>query len=625
VVLKRHLCVVGMMPHAPGEQLSTPWGDASLRWMLDPNAKQSFATFWRETTGGLIEITGDVFGWFTVESAELVAAIQTPNRDNNAQALCDVAIQNGVNVGGFAGVVFMVSGRAIGAGAASVRVDGRLIPCAFLDDRGEHSFIAHEIGHLVDMDHPFRLGWVNPNGPLFGEYGTPHDIMSALTFGGYPVTRPVPIEASSGINAVANLWNMGGPGVSMATLWRYLPGFPAPQPWMELLPAGAGPTKLTLNRPSVDGLRLAVMPTRAGDGWWTVEYRPALEWDVGFHFNSSDITNSPGLVIHRLRDIGTASAGPTFPLVRKVTYEATIPLPSAGDDDWSNGQFAVRVLEQLGGSVRVMVGETLPNAPAAQMELLFGPGLETSTPSAEQVDLVLAGPTCSRARVGTQTITNEYSILVAMASTGFTKPRFDFKLNGRAFGVTSELGAPPQIGSDVIQANISEPTGYNKVQSVTRPIGLQWGIEGNQFQVLLPSGDGTYEVSLEAIVTEGAAGASPLQASATDSVKVETKRITLSDQGHDAESQCLSFLIQKGLQEHPPFPTDPIGPIAFPPDWQVLDAVELATGLKTLFKLKVLNSTLAAAPIDQAAEQLGVLPQTLFHVVKMLVPIDSPQ
>jgi hypothetical protein len=623
VVLQRHLCVVGMMPHAPGEQLSSPWGDASLRWMVDPNARQSFATFWRETTAGLIEITGDAFGWFTIESAELVAAIQTPNRDQNAQALCDVAVQNGINVGGFAGVAFVVAGRAIGAGAAMVRVDGRRIPCAFLDDRGEHSFIAHEIGHVVGMDHPFRLGWVNPNGPLFGEYGTPHDIMSGLTFGGFPVTRPVPIEASSGINAVAKLWNMGGPGVSMATLWRYLPGFPAPQPWVEMLPPGAGPTKLTLNRPGVDGLRLAVMPTRAGDGWWTVEYRPAIDWDVGLDFDSSDITNSPGLAIHRLRDVGTAAAGATFPLIKRVTYEATLPVPSSGDDDWTNGQFAVRVLEDLGGSVRVMVGETLPDTAAARMEVLHGGGLETSTPNAQQVDLPLAGPTCGRARVGTQTIVNEYTVLVTIESTGFARPQFDFKLNGRTFGVTSELGAPPQTGVDVIQADIIEPTAFNTVQAVTRAVALQWGIDGHQFQVLLPPGDGTYTVTLDAVVSEGAAGAPPRQASATESVTVETKRITLSDEGNDAESECLSFLIAKGLQEQPPFPPDPIGPIAFPPDWQALDAVELATGLKTLFKLNVQNSTLAAGSIDQAAAQLGVLPQTLFHVVKLLVPVTG--
>ena len=124
-------------------------------------------------------------------------------------------------------------------------------------------------------------------------------------------------------------------------------------------------------------------------------------------------------------------------------------------------------------------------------------------------------------------------------------------------------------------------------------------------------------MTLEAVVSEGAAGAPARQASASESVTVETKRITLSDEGNDAESQCLSFLIAKGLQEQPPFPPDPIGPIAFPPDWQALDAVELATGLKTLFKLNVQNSTLAAGSIDQAAAQLGVLPQTLFHVVKL--------
>lgn len=620
MVLERQLCVIGMIPHAPGEQVSTLWDDASLRWMLDGTARQSFSTFWRDTTAGLVRITGEPFGWFVIESAELVAAINTDDRNRNAQALCDVAIDNGIDVGAFDGAVFMVGGRAIGAGEASVRVDDRRVPCAFLDDRGEHSFIAHEIGHVVGMNHPFRLGWVNPHGPLFGEYGAPHDIMSALTFGDYRVTRAVPIEASSGINAAAKLWAMGGPGVSMATLWRYLPGFPAPQPWMEMLPPGAGPTLLTLNRPAVDGLRLAAMPTRAGDGWWTVEYRPAIDWDAGFAFNSDDIANSPGLVVHRLRDVGTAAAGPTFPLIKKVTYEATIPLPSAGDNDWDNGQFAVRVVEELHGSARVMIGETLPNTPAARIKTIAGPGLETSTPNAELVDLVLAGPTCNRARFNSQTITNEYTVLVEVASTGFIKPSFEFSMNGTPFGATSTLGALPQIGSGVIQATITEPTGFQTAQTVARAVFLQWGIEDNKLQVLLPPGDGTYEVSVEATVTETEMGVSPIQASARDSAKVETRRITLSEDGSDAETQCLRFLIEKGLQEHPPVPPDPIGPIAVPPDWGLLDAVELATELKKLFKLKFVNSSLASVPITDAAEQLGVHPQVLFSVVKMLLP-----
>ena len=624
MVVKRHLCVIGMIPHALGEQLSTPWGDASLAWMLDGNSAQSIASFWRDTTAALVDISGEAFGWFIVESSDLVAAIQTTDRNKNAQALCDVAIQNGINVGAFDGVVFMVGGRAVGAGKASVRVDDRLIPCAFLDDRGEHSFIAHEVGHTVGMDHPFRLGWVNPFGPLFGEYGPPHDIMSALTFGTYPVTRPVPIETSSGINVTAKFWDMGGPGVSMATLWRYLPGFPALQPWMEILPAGSGATKLTLNRPAVDGLRLAVMPTRAGDGWWTVEYRPAMDWDVGFTFDSADITNSPGLVVHRLRDIGLASDGPDFPLIKKVTYEATIPLPSAGDNDWDNGQFAVRVLEELHGSVRVMIGETLPDARAARMKVLAGPGLETITPNAEQVDLVLTGPTCGRGTFNTQTITNDYSIGVEVSSTGFTKPTFVFLINGKTLGVVSELGAPPQLGADVIQADITEPTGHNKAQAVTRTVGVQWGIDGNQLGVALTPGDGTYEVSVEAVVAESTSGMSPLRASAKDSVKVETKRITLSSEGSDAESQCLSFLIQKGLQEHSPVPLDPIGPVVFPADWRVLNSLDLATAVKRLFKLKVVNPSLAAPPAAVAAEQLGVNPQDLFNVAKQLIAVDSP-
>jgi hypothetical protein len=182
-LLTRRVCVVGLVPHAPGEQLSTPIGDGGLRWLFDQNASGSIVRFWRDSTGGLVDLRSDVFGWFTAESAELVSAIQTSDRNRNAQAACDVALDAGVPIGSYDGLVMMIGGRAVGAGAAGVRVDDRLIPCAFLDDVGQHDFMCPEIGHVIGMDHSFRPSWTNP-GLLYGEYGDAYDVMSARTYGG---------------------------------------------------------------------------------------------------------------------------------------------------------------------------------------------------------------------------------------------------------------------------------------------------------------------------------------------------------------------------------------------------------------------------------------------------------
>jgi hypothetical protein len=56
MAVKRRRCAIGMIPHAPGEPLSTPWGDASLPWLLDGTAAQSIASSWRDTTAGLVDI-----------------------------------------------------------------------------------------------------------------------------------------------------------------------------------------------------------------------------------------------------------------------------------------------------------------------------------------------------------------------------------------------------------------------------------------------------------------------------------------------------------------------------------------------------------------------------------------
>ncbi len=123
------------------------------------------------------------------------------------------------------------------------------------------------------MDHSFRPSWYNP-GYTYGEYGDPCDIMSARTFGGYHVTHAVPFDPSADIAESATLWTECGPGVATATLWRYLPGYPAIPPWAVLVPGGTW-TEVMLEEASVlpGGTRLAVM-AEDGGGWWTGRVPP---------------------------------------------------------------------------------------------------------------------------------------------------------------------------------------------------------------------------------------------------------------------------------------------------------------------------------------------------------------
>jgi hypothetical protein len=81
-----------------------------------------------------------------------------------------------------------------------------------------------------------------------------------------------------------------------------------------------------------------------GKTWFTVEYRPATNWDQSFTPNANTSQTLSGVIIHEIRDVGMPSDGPGWPKTQRVCYETTIPTPSTGDLDWNNERFAVRVI-----------------------------------------------------------------------------------------------------------------------------------------------------------------------------------------------------------------------------------------------------------------------------------------
>jgi hypothetical protein len=68
MALSRRLCVAGLGIFAPGEQINSRFGGYSLRWLFDPQQENSVIRFWRDSSGGLVELTADVFDWQMVES-----------------------------------------------------------------------------------------------------------------------------------------------------------------------------------------------------------------------------------------------------------------------------------------------------------------------------------------------------------------------------------------------------------------------------------------------------------------------------------------------------------------------------------------------------------------------------
>ena len=527
----RRLCVVGLIPHRPGEQLSTPIGDGGLKWLFDPAAPRSIASFWRDTTRGLVELKADEFGWRSVESSAVVDGILTNDRARNAQTACDVITGAGIPVGNYDALVIMIGGRAVGAGATGVKVNGRPMPCAFLDDRGQHTFMCHEVGHTIGMGHSFRPSWVNP-GYSFGEYGDPYDIMSAMTFGDRPVSHTIPFDPAADIGQSAVMWTMAGSGVAMATLWRYLPGYPAVPPWVRVVPRDDTGTRVRLDNSLLPGNTRLVAMQDGGGGWWTVEYRPATGWDRGLQLDVNDHAGAPGLVIHRIGDLRDGTAF----LPQRVSYQATIPAPSAGNDDWFASRFALRVVDHGHADASVIVGTDLPPTTAVRMDVLHTSRDTAPTEDGPEVELALTGPACGKNTYRTVRTQTEHLVEVTAGSTGFGSPVFTFLVNGQR--AATGPGHDPQSGVVTFMAEVVVPTGYRTSELRSQNISARFNRQHNRLGLVLPAGDGAYSAD----ITVKVASLGHAELAAQERIDVVTLTIDLPEAAREAQNQCEAFL-----------------------------------------------------------------------------------
>jgi hypothetical protein len=174
-----------------------------------------------------------------------------------------------------------------------------------LDVNGNHSFMAHEFGHVLGFNHSL--------GPAFGdpiaEYCDPYCVMADNVFG-YKATwaaglPPSPLPAPAGLPAD---WDVQmGPLPAAATVWRDNADF-ANAPWVRhvtLTGAPAGVTLTAYSEAGVDDTVLVVI--QDGQRRWFVEYRPAMGWDRGLGLgpklnpaaNGNYDPIPPGLVVHR--------------------------------------------------------------------------------------------------------------------------------------------------------------------------------------------------------------------------------------------------------------------------------------------------------------------------------------
>jgi len=228
----------------------------------------------------------------------------------------------------------------VGFDGGSTTVEG--LPVAVLPVMSsDHTFMCHEIGHVLGFVHSFGLDnngtdW-NPGdaniivGP---EYGSPYDLMSSASFGSRwlgtgPFYQASPTFAGPTIPDWPNAGAFSmGPHIARANLHLQMPealagrvidvGFPAPGATVNarIAPASASSGNCLLI------LRPPGEPPN-GVGRVYVEYRTLSGWDRGMDPLGPDLARE-GVVVHSVVD--QPNAGP------RIWYRGSIPTVSVDRD-----------------------------------------------------------------------------------------------------------------------------------------------------------------------------------------------------------------------------------------------------------------------------------------------------
>jgi hypothetical protein len=195
----------------------------------------------------------------------------------------------------------------------------------------DHTFMCHEIGHVLGFVHSFGLD-NNSGGP---EYGSPYDLMSSATFGGRSIgTGPFyyasPTFAGPAIPAWPNprTFSKMGPHIARANLHLRFPGALAGRVFEADFPTPGATISVRIAPASAaSGFCLLILHPPGeppnGIGRVYVEYRTVRGWDRGMDPLGPDLDRE-GVVVHSVVDV--PNKGP------RIWYRGSIPTVSVDRD-----------------------------------------------------------------------------------------------------------------------------------------------------------------------------------------------------------------------------------------------------------------------------------------------------
>jgi hypothetical protein len=206
----------------------------------------------------------------------------------------------------------------------------------------DHTFMCHEIGHVLGFDHTFGLDnngtdWDPTDADIIvgPEYGSPYDLMSSASFGTrWLGTGPFYAASPTFIGPPVSGWPNAngalamGPHLARANLHRFMPDALAGRVVERPFPPPGGAVRVRLVPASAATGRclLILHPPNEpanGVGRVYVEYRTARGWDAGMDMLGPSLSRE-GVVVHSLVD--QPNVGP------RVWYRGSVPTVSPDAD-----------------------------------------------------------------------------------------------------------------------------------------------------------------------------------------------------------------------------------------------------------------------------------------------------
>ena len=234
--------------------------------------------YWSEMSYGALDMSGGtVYGWVVMNTtADDFKKLSRWDKTQRcvAAVLTTLDLAELVQFAGHDGLICITNANVADGGNVGDRV--------LLDsDAWRHTFIAHETGHVLGLDHSFDIRttpWSPGNDSRPGAYGDSRDIMSAETFAGLPTTFD---------------GRFGKTGPGLCALTREALGWLEPSRVTEMSVVPGEDWNTQGNVSAVDDPTARGNPLFriAADGRmndaplerivYTIEFRPRVEWDAG--------------------------------------------------------------------------------------------------------------------------------------------------------------------------------------------------------------------------------------------------------------------------------------------------------------------------------------------------------